>query len=381
MTKKKRIIISSIILNIIGALGFLLAPLILGILVDGYGLSDAQAGYFISFLILGIMIGSITMYSIGVRLNQQLIRAGALLLGAVSFLMVGLLKEYYLLFGLAVVTGFAGGILSSANFILLSRTSNANKNFSLLMFLMTSVGAISFVCLTYVVSVFGSESIFLTFAIIYILALPLVLFIEPILKNALPALGNVLDAGKAAPVKHGPWLSLTVVFFTYLSIGAFWPYAERVGLASGLDAEQIGILLGSGLILTLIGCVVASKIGDGKRGANALRFALIALGLVFFIFGTVPIPYAYVICILVFYFLWNMVDIFELGVLSSQSQEGKHVALVPAFQALGGVMGPAVGASFLTLDWGLKSVMYFACISVFIAFSLLIYINNQLDEK
>jgi len=368
-------IFSSIIMNIIGVLGFLLSPLIVGHLVDGYNLSTAQAGYFIAFLMLGIMLSSITMFLIGVRLNQKLVRALALLVGALGYIMIGVLKDYYLLICLAAITGFAGGLLSSANFVFLSTTEKVSRNLSILMFLMTGVGAISLLGITQISSFFGSESIFFTFSIMHLLALPLVIFIEPVLKAVEVEYESVIGNGGNYSNKTLPWLCLIMFFFTYVAIGAFWPYAERLGITAGLSPEKIGVLLGFGLILTLLGCIVASCLAEHKGYNRPLSFALLVLGFIFIFLGFSTSPYTYVICILIFYFLWNMIDIFELGVLSSVAKEGRYVALAVALQAFGAMIGPMLGASLLAADLPLSAVMYTGAICICAVLALLVYVD------
>lgn len=381
MTKPMRAILSSIFLNIIGVMGFVLTPLLVGNLIDGYGLSLAQSGYFITAFTFGITVSAVMMFLIGVRLNQKLVRVIGLLLSASGWLAIGAVKDYSLLLGLAAITGFGGGVLSSANFAFLSATAQADKNFSIFMFLMTSIGAICLVSFTLVASAFGSEFIFFTLAALHLFALPLTLCIEPILKTTH---SESRDVPESVELPHGRgllWACMLVFFFTYAAIGAFWTYAERIGIAAGLSSELVGTLLGAGIVLALAGCVAAFRIGERVGNRRPLIFLCISFSFIFVALGISSASYIYVICILLFYFQWNMIDIFELGTLNLISKGGRYAALVPAFQAAGGVAGPAIGASFLAFGWGLQSVMFFACVSICAALALCLYLFAQINPN
>lgn len=375
MEHNQRSIIASILLNIVGTLCFLLSPLIVGSLVEGnYNLSISQSGYFISALMLGITLSSIVFFFIGLRLNQRHIRTLGIGVGFFSFLLIGFFKNYTALIGLVALAGFGGGFLATANFTLLSRASNAGKNFSILLFSMTSIGIICTLGLLQIENLFGTEFIFFTLAIIFLLSLPLVLFIDPVLASE-KSQQHISSTETYKYGKFTPWICLLMCFFTYVGVGAFWTYAERIGVSTGLTSELVALILSSGLILTLLGCVAAFYIGEWVDYTKPLILALATLVLIFILLGGTLQPFTYISYVLVFYFLWNMIDIFELATLSSMTQSGRYAALVPAFQAAGNMVGPAIGASLLSHGWGLKSVMYFASLSVSLVLIMSLYCN------
>jgi len=65
-----------------------------------------------------------------------------------------------------------------------------------------------------------------------------------------------------------------------------------------------------------------------------------------------------------FFLLWNFIDILQLGNLSNIDENGRYVALVPAFQAIGLALGPAISALMLNNNWSLLDIMALNSLSV-----------------
>jgi len=370
---------SSITLNIIGVVGLLIAPILVGSFVDGYGLSLAQSGYVFAIFTLGIALSSITMYLIGIHLNQKNLRIYALVFAIAGWVILGLVKDFQVLLIVSGVTGFGCGLMSSANFALLHTTAKPGKNFTILLFFITASSALSLLGATYIKQAFGDEAVFFALAIISALALPLIFFIPPALKFSEPATTELNDEDDGAYRNKPIWLWLLMFFFTYVAFGVFWTYAERMGIEVGLSTEQVGTLFSVGIVLALLGSVVAYWLGERHGYARPLGAAFLTLGSIFITLALVPKAGPYIICILLFFFLWVMTDVLELGTLSSISKDGRYAALVPAFQAIGNVAGTSIGASLFALGLGFKSVMFLACGSIIFALILLYFVASKLN--
>ena len=132
-----------------------------------------------------------------------------------------------------------------------------------------------------------------------------------------------------------PWLCLFAITAFYVCIGGFWAYIERLGVDRGLSTSFIALSLSLTTVFSLAGCFGAYWLSKRAGQSLPLVVAFGAIGVAVFMMGLVTTPVIYFAGLIVFQFLWNAADIYQLGTLSNIDRIGRYGALVPGAQGLG----------------------------------------------
>jgi predicted MFS family arabinose efflux permease len=116
----------------------------------------------------------------------------------------------------------------------------------------------------YVIGAGGTRGLFLGLACIAIASL----LGLPLLPAGRPREQTKIALSTAAPPRSDPMerrficLVLVMMFLLYTGHSAIWSYQERIGVADGIPAREIGLLIGTSLMLWgVIGSISASLLG------------------------------------------------------------------------------------------------------------------------
>ncbi len=356
---------AAILMGVVGLSAFLGMPVIVGALVEGYGLTEAQVGYHSAIGMCGGIVAAIMVSLLITRVNRRKLLLSGLLIGLISNALIVLTPDFNTLLMLAFTTGFGGGIVYSLGIALLAGTQHTGKNFSILLFAQGVFGGIELFFLPKIAAVFGTPGIFAALAMAFALMLPLVRFISVHYQIE----SETDEHGELSTSKsYAPWLALISIFFFYIAVGSFWTYVERLGVGTGLSMETVANSLTIGNMLALLGCLAAYWLSERVGQAKPLLLGLLALGITFAVLSQEISALIYLVGMFVFFLLWNFIDIFQLGTLSQIGHSGRHVALVPAFQSIGTAIGPAGSATLLAEGWDLSGIMTLNSITTITAF-------------
>jgi len=362
---------TAILMGVVGLSAFLGMPVIVGALVEGYGLSEGQVGYHSATGMAGGIVAAILVSVLINRANRRTLLLAGLIIGIVSNALSALTSDFNQLLALAFASGIGGGMIYSLGIALLAGTEHTGKNFSILLFAQGVFGGIELFFLPQIAEVFSTAGVFMALAMAFVLMLPLVGFIgkHSQLKEEALEQDNPLPSNKLAP-----WLALLSVFFFYIAVGSFWTYVERLGVSAKLNSDTITSALTIGNLLALIGCMAAYWLSERVGQAKPLLVGLACLAITFSVLGQNINEAIYLISMFTFFLLWNFIDIFQLGTLSQIGHSGRHVALVPAFQSIGTAIGPALSGALLANGWSLSGIMMLDSITTLIAFILFILV-------
>jgi predicted MFS family arabinose efflux permease len=187
------------------------------------------------------------------------------------------------------------------------------------------------------------------------------------------------DAAPENPAPHHlgmlPHLCLGAVFLFYISVGGLWAYIERIGRSGGLSETVVTASLSYTQLLSLLGCIVAGwlsgRVGQSRPLIVSLLFTAVAI--LSLSLGITTLSFIVVLC--VFFFLWNAIDVYQLGTLSNIDHSGRYAAMVPAFQMTAAALGPAVAAGLLTWQANYRAVLIVAALCIFCATLLYSYVH------
>ncbi|WP_339670608.1 MFS transporter [Dasania marina] len=341
---RPRAIAAALWLNLIGSLMVLIKPVIIGATANQFSLNNQQLGYFSAALLLLYSLSSTSALFWVRRYNWQYSAAISLAL-FISGFFIALSSEQYLIKFIAFgFISLGSGALYSLSLIILSDTPNPDRTFAYAIS-MQVVGSSLFIFLTpQAVKLWGFDSIYSLMAGMALSGLAVIYWLPCAGRNVAnlsPNALSVLTNPKAL-------LSVAGCFLFFFNIGCVWTYIERMGVASNLTTESASTLLAIAAMIAIIGSLAASFLGD--RYGRLKPLALATAGIVLAVYGlsfTISAEF-YFITALLYAAMWNFSMPYQYAAVNQSDPSGKAVALTPAFQTLGGALGPAAAGLLIS---------------------------------
>ena len=332
-------------------------PIIVGALIDRWGYSAAGAGYVASSDLAGLCLGSVLTSAIAHRVDWRRYVGTALVVCACINGMCALVGGFWAVLGLRLGAGAASGAIYAASVVLLSRSDDVARNFSLMIFVQVVANAVVLAVFPTLAARWGPAALFVTIGV----ALTATLIVVPLLPAASAVRGERVphsrSSGAIPAIPVLPTLCLLAVALFYVTIGSYWTYAERMGIQSGLLPDSVHNLLSFGVLLSGVGCLLAFWLSRRVGQSRPLLVALIVLAVALLLNAVQPTPTMFIVTLAVVQLCWNFVDIFQLGTLAIVDPTGRAGALVPAAQGAALAVGPAAGAAMLTFGKGYAAVL------------------------
>ncbi|MCP3986785.1 MAG: MFS transporter [bacterium] len=338
--------VSAILLCVAGTTMYLILPLFVGVAAEHVGLSDRQVGLLASVEIAGIGLASLLAVSWQHRVSWRLAAVVSLVfIVAGDLLSIGATSAGSLL-TLRFFTGLLGeGPAYALGLACLGEEREPDRVFLKLTASQVAYAATALWGLPYAVSSWGFPGMLIVFALIAALVIPFARYLPRKSRK-------VSSAPRAATSRpQGSRLALValvfhMVFFT--GVGSIWTYVERMGSSSGLATEQVGLALAVSTAISFVGLLLASRIGD--RFGRRLPYVLAGIGLgAAAVFLALPLSLlGFIAATALFSVFWNIGGAFQLGLATELDTHGRFLVLVPAFQAAGNTLGPALAASLLS---------------------------------
>jgi MFS family permease len=341
----------TVLLSFLGAISLmplLVLPVMVGSFVDHLSLSDSQAGYVASAGFLG---GALAAIFISLRIHHVDLRLMAYTgLGLMVLADGGSIFAQHMPFWMFISLRFLSGIGGAAAYASVMGSfagwREPDRAYGLFMAIQFAFSAAGLFGLPWILPDTGVAGILALFTVLDILALFLVV--------RLPAGTERRGAGLKATVEWRVILASTSLL-CLLAIGLFeaanmahFTYADRMGVAFGLEGEQIGLVLG---IATMLGIpagfgvyIVGSRFG---RFRPILAAALIqAAGLFLLQSGQSQTTYVIAMCLLAP--CWGFALPYFQAIEANIDPGGSVVVAGGFATSFGGFIGPAIAASLVS---------------------------------
>lgn len=347
-------LVPTILVGVMGNSVIYLIPLLVGGMVTDRGFTEQQAGLLASIDLGGYALATaLTAYLVG-HLNWRHLAYGGLALMVVANAATTTMHAFDTFAAARFVSGLGCGVLAGLASVSLSQTENPERNFGLLLAAALLFGTAGLWGLPVLTAQYGLNSAYWLLAGMA-LAVALV-------AGRLPE-AHAASAQGGGPASGVNWLLVGAVL---LSVTLFWAeqnavyaYIERIGNAAGLEPTFIGFSLGMANLTGFAGAALVAWLGS-RAGrllplaiATVLQLAcLLALSgslssMVFIVaFGTMSLA-------------WNIVNPFQLGILSGVDPSGKTLALAATTTGVGLAAGPAAGAFAIDIG-GYGAILWLA---------------------
>ena len=324
-------------------------PLLLGAVATSVGFNEGQLGWVGSAESLGLLVGSglASAFAKSGRF-RLLVLAGAA--AAVCATVAVLFTHAFPWFvGLRLVAGIGNGVCYSASVACLARTSNPSRNFAALVITLVVVNSLELWALPYIRAVWGLVGMYGLLAAAFVVPAVLCLTVPNVVpvRHTLSVAAADATQPTQVPMLRQAWACLAGVALFNVAASAFWAYAERIGALAGLGERPVSTTLTICNLLSLGGSALAYPVG---RRAGQYRPLLIATAVVVGVYAwwsTSLTAQSYIFGVFVFFEVWAMVAVFQLGTLGAIDPVGRGVALVPAAQGIGQSAGPFLAGLLL----------------------------------
>lgn len=223
----------------------------------------------------------------------------------------------------------------------------------------------------------GASSIYWLLVGAGILALPLMLMIDPLLGRRLSERGEEQDR-RPTSRKVALFTGLLGIFVYYAGLSVIWSNLVSIGTASGISAANVSTSLSVAMLFAIAGGGAAMALG-----ALAGRTFPYVISVVCSIMASAALAlspsFSFLASACVLVFGWNFVQPYPVSAMSTFDGTGRVVAACVAVMLLGFAAGPLLSSA--AVYWAGESTIAYVAIGLFIASIALIYKVLRISDR
>ena len=381
MVRPDPIMLSGALLFAIAVMPGAIAPGFLGEAANAFELAESRLG-----LMLGVWYGiwglvSATAYFWVREVNWRLFCLIGVSIMGVSFILMGFADTYRNLMLLMALNGAAAGMVASPTMTILGDGAKPENGFST-MIIFSVLGAAGLLVLMPIASDMAGFKGTMYLLGGTTLATGLVVPLIPS-ENSTKELFEAKSASEFANSNVMsnnfilPALSLlTMVLFCFAFLGS-WAFFERIGHYSELNAQVIGQMLAFGTMFGAIGAPLMAfliKIISMHYLYLLTIFCTVASISLFSVLPLTPATYLALVCL--FQFSINGGFCLIMAQTAEVDKIGRFVALIPAAEAAGGLLGPPI-TGWTIEHFGMNQMILLTAIVFILGALLFSYVDRK----
>ena len=334
---------AAILVSTIGAEVFIIQPGFVQGMVQFLGFDERGAGYAASIEVWGITATTLLMTFFSHRFNWRTVITTSLLVMALANAASLAIHDKSWFMAMRFLCGAGAGSLISLGFTIVGLTDKPDRNFGYLIMWVLLYGAIGLYVLPAAFTWNGMTGVLVFLTAFPLAALPLV--------TSLPANGESAAQVEADAVNLPAALKTCALFamlFYFVAQGVMWAYLFLIGVAGGLNEQQVANGLTVSQLAGVFGALLAATLGSRFGRWRPLTVGILGgAASLFFLMG--HLQYApFAIWVSVYNFFWNMTHPFLLAAMASFDRRGRVVVNAVAMQMVGLAIGPWLAANVIT---------------------------------
>lgn len=348
------------ILYPLGPAAIILMPMVVGGLIDNYGLSEQQVGTIASAEGMGLVVASIVASFWIRKVSWTKALVVSMLLTALLNGISANLSGYAALLTLRFLTGLSAGTLFAITVAALGDNKEPDRAFGIAQAAQGVVMFAAFAAAPALLEAWAVSGLYYMLAAAFIIMLPCVLrFPDSGIDHAeLGARGEVAK-GSTALI----WLGLFASVLFFVNVFGLWTFIERIGLAAELPANTIGLALGAAQIFAMGGALLAAIVSDRYGRVLPLLIVLVGQALVLWVLVGRFSSTTFFLAAGMFQALFVMGVSYQMGAIAKIDVKGKYLVLMTAAQGLGTAFGPGIAASLINEgDYSGVNMLAAACL-------------------
>lgn len=368
---------AAILCYALGPLMFSVLPVVVGAFISHLNFTMQQAGYVASADIGGLFLGNLLSVWLIRKLGARQIAIMAVSLLVSGNLLSATIIDFQSLMLCRLITEIGAGVMMGLSMTYLSRTSNPDRYFGMSVGLQIFITIILLMIAPRLLDMVGLSGFFIVIASLCLLSvsswlLPLEIHSEDEVHPVLLPL---------QPKDRKALLGVGVILIYWIGIGAFWSYAELLGTAKGIDGQAVANALALSQIAGFVGASITSWASTRwGRLLPVIGASLVQLGCIAFIWQSSGV-WAYGVIVGIYSFTWNVILIYQLGIVAAYDEKRIFTPLSLAAQSLGVAIGPALVAFFIGND-DLSPVYLIAALTLVISSAMFVQNSrNRLGQS
>lgn len=331
-------------MTVVGTLGILFLPLMVGGIIDDLGFSEKQAGYIAAAEMAGVAVAS----GLGIFWVRRVNWVTIAILSTLAFIAANWastgVSEYGPMFICRFFVGAASGALLAIGLACQSDSKNADRIFGYWVACQMTVSSAGYLLLPSVRAAWGVDGYFIALVILGFTAFLSLMFF--------PARGINRKSGRTKQENTFLTGSLALggALLFFMAQGGLWAFLERLGLAAALSTTQIGIALAISSYLGIVGGLAKNWLAGSLGMLSPFVFVIVGelIMLALFAIGAGSIMFAVAVCLL--QFCWAMGMASFLSGLNVIDSSGGLVLLLMSIAKAGYSLGPAMMGWFIVGD-------------------------------
>jgi predicted MFS family arabinose efflux permease len=367
---------AGIAFGILGGISVVVMPMLVGLMINLFGLSSAAAGRVASGELLGVALGSLAVATLVSRWPLKavaVLNVACIVIG--NALTIGTAGEHLHIARLIAGVG-AGGSIALMSAIV--ATSHApDRLFGVFFSVLLLLATVFFYSAELVAQHLGEYGMYFVFIALSLCSVMLsLLFVPP--TRRVPASVQAHSTANAPVTLPTRWgivgAGLFAMFLFFAGCGAVWVYMERIGVANGLDPEAARSVLGSATIAGAIGACLATLAGVrfGRLAPLLLAGSVLLLMMAMIAFGLNAATFPAVA--LGFVLTWMFTLPYLMGTMAVIDPLGRAASLAVGFQNGGQALGPAVASLMIAgTNYSRVGVMGLSCLLLSLAVYVFVF--------
>lgn len=338
MRKNTNHLISLSVLMLCGLMGTYTVPLLIGIFVDVFGLSESSASTLGAVEILAIALSAMVVSAHIGRWNAQktALVATAVLMG--TQLLTAFVDRYLYLAVIRGVAGISSGLLLALVNSHIARTENPERLYGSTLALVSLGFALLLFALPYLYGIYGLKGLFGTLAMISLLALSLSHALPQAMGASLTPSGTSVSAIDYQRVL----LFFAIISAMYTVMGGTWAFAERVASNIGIDRKTVGLLLGLSTVAGIFGAATAARLSEKRNRRWPTVVGFLVSGISCLLMTGINNIYIFSLGTLIYGFVYMFTVPYVLGIGAALDSQGRVAAATNGYLLVPYAFGPAI---------------------------------------
>ena len=352
------VILAAAILFSIAVMPGAVTPGIVGAAAESFQWAESRLGIFAAMFFAGFGLSGASAYLWIREVNWRVVSAVGIVLMGVTFALMGITENYPVMVSLMLLNGLSSGLFASPSITILGDGSRPEKGFSTMIIVSVSSAALLLALFPWAGETAGFAGVVYLMCGATLLSLILIPIIPVGNKADKKPPGrktenNVTDKGLISQ----PLLAhLVMVTFT-MGFGGAWAFFERIAHYAALSPTATGYALAIGTLFGAIGAPLAAWFRRRIPMYYSYGMTIFCLVSTLLILDWATLTdMIYLVLVCSFQFWINAGFCLIMALTAEVDRVGRFVALIPASESLGSVIGPVVSGFALEI-WGVTALV------------------------
>ena len=319
-------------------------PLLIGALLDGLAINDAQAGALGTLELLAVAGATFALASKAGKISCVRLALIGTLVAIVGQLISTLTDSFYLLLLARVIVGTGLGCAYAAAAMAAASTKNPDRAIGYGNTTALVAVALYLPVLAITIARFGYKGAYVGLGVLCLILIPLLRWLR--YDEASDSFADIKSGLAVLPLAG---LLASIGFFN-IAAGAVWGFSERMGVQAGLTVDQIGLIIAAGTISGIIGSALGGWLGARWGRSIPVMISLVIAGLAYFVLAGAADGITYIVGINLYWVTYMF--LFPLfigtGAALDNDNSGRAATLAAGTISLTIAIGPFCGGLIST---------------------------------